>query len=178
MRAARLRSIVTGSSRLRICTKKATQAVNIRSTASKDIAALTGVLDGTGLFPSEMLPDMIAGFLTDADNRDIWLTCETDGEIIGFCYAAPEPMTEGTWNMLAIAVLPSRQGNGAGGALVKHLEDNLRSQGHRVLIVDTSGSDAFERAPNFYRGNGYVEEARIRDYWAEGDDKVVFWKAL
>lgn len=178
MRAMRLQSITTGANRLGICTKKDIPAVNIRSANSKDIAALTGVLDGTELFPSEMLPEMIAGFLSDADNADIWLTCEADGDVIGFCYAVPEPMTEGTWNMLAIAVLPSRQGSGAGGALVKHLEDSLRGQGHRVLIVDTSGSDAFGKTRNFYRGNGYVEEARIRDYWAEGDDKVVFWKAL
>lgn len=150
----------------------------IRSTASKDVAGLKRILEGTGLFPPEMLPDMIDGFLSEADAGDLWLTSETDGEVCGFCYAVPEPMTEGTWNMLAIAVLPSRQGNGAGGALVKHLEDHLRARGHRLLIVDTSGSAAFENTRRFYRNNRYVEEARIRDYWAEGDDKIVFWKAL
>ncbi|MEO1249198.1 MAG: GNAT family N-acetyltransferase, partial [Pseudomonadota bacterium] len=30
----------------------------------------------------------------------------------------------------------------------------------------------------FYRRCGYVEEARIRDFWSAGDDKIVFWKAL
>lgn len=125
-----------------------------------------------------MLPDMIGGFLSDADNNDHWLTCETGGEVCGFCYAVPAPMTEGTWNMLAIAVLPSGQGKGIGGALVKRLEDDLRARGQRLLIVDTSGSAAFESTRRFYRGNRYVEEARIRDYWAAGDDKVVFSKAL
>ena len=70
--------------------------MNIRPTKSEDIPALQKVLDGTELFPSEMLPDMVSGFLSDADSRDVWLTCEMDGESIGFCYAAPEELTEGT----------------------------------------------------------------------------------
>lgn len=125
-----------------------------------------------------MLPEMIDGFLSEADTADLWMTCEVGGEVCGFCYAVSEPMTEGTWNMLAIAVRPSRQGNGSGGALLNHLEDELRIRGQRLLIVDTSGSAAFEETRRFYRNNHYVEEARIRDYWAAGDDKVVFSKAL
>ena len=30
----------------------------------------------------------------------------------------------------------------------------------------------------FYRRNGYDEEARIRDFYGPGEDKIVFWKAL
>ncbi len=136
------------------------------------------MLDGTELFPSEMLPDMLSDFLSSSEGTDIWLTYEADGVPIGFCYAAPEALTEGTWNMLAIAVLPSKQGLGAGGAIVAHLEDTLRKQGHRVLIADTSGAEAFSQTRAFYRKAGYTQEARIRDFWAQGDDKVVFWKAL
>lgn len=155
------------------------QAVmTIRPTKLQDIPALKEVLDRTELFPSQMLPDMLAGFLSGADAADIWLTCEADGMPIGFCYAAPEALTTGTWNMLAIAILPSQQGKGAGGAIVTYLEDTLRQQGHRVLIVDTSGAEAFAQTRAFYRKAGYTEEARIRDFWAKGDDKVVFWKAL
>jgi hypothetical protein len=46
------------------------------------------------------------------------------------------------------------------------------------LIADTSGTDDFAPTRAFYRKNGYAEEARIRDFWAKGDDKVVFWTAL
>lgn len=150
----------------------------IRPTKSADIPALKLVLDGTELFPSEMLPDMLGGFLSDDDSEDLWLTYENDGQVIGFCYAVPEALTEGTWNMLVIAVLPSKQGRGAGGAIVAELESQLSKQGHRVLIADTSGTDDFTLTREFYRKNGYAEEARIRDFWAAGDDKIVFWKSL
>ena len=101
-----------------------------------------------------------------------------DGAVIGFCYAAQEKLTEGTWNMLAIAVLPEWQGSGTGNALARHLENGLRNDGQRVLIVDTSGADGFAGARAFYQAIGYTEEARVREFWAPGDDKIVFWKAL
>lgn len=152
--------------------------MKLRPTKSDDIPALAKVLDGTGLFPSEMLPNMLCGFLSDQESEDVWLTCEEEGEAIAFCYALPEALTDGTWNMLAIAVLPEMQGSGVGGAVVAHLEDVLRGRGNRVLIADTSGTDEFAQTREFYRKNGYSEEARIRNFWAEGDDKIVFWKEL
>ena len=152
--------------------------MKIRETTRGDIPALQDVLDGTALFPSDMLPDMLQGFLSDAQPTEIWLTCEAGGKAVGFCYAVPEQLAEGTWNMLALAVLPVQQGGGCGGALVQHLEQHLKNSGQRIVIADTSGTDKFAQTRAFYRKNGYTEEARIRDFWAAGDDKVVFWKSL
>ena len=151
--------------------------IEIKPTVSSDVPALQTVLDETGLFPSEMLHDMLAGFLGDA-SEDIWLTCHLQDQAVGFCYAVPEQLTEGTWNMLALAVLPAHQGSGCGAALVTYLEALLRERGQRILIVDTSGSEDFAPTRRFYKTIGYAEEARIRDFWAKGDDKVTFWKRL
>lgn len=154
------------------------RSVKIRPTKREDIAALREVLDHTRLFPAGMLPDMMAGHLSEEKSEEVWLTCEIYGRAVGFCYAVPEELTEGTWNMLAIAVLPREQGNGCGGAIIRRLEAELTERGQRILIVDTSGKDAFARTREFYRKNGYTQEARIRDFWAPGDDKIVFWKSL
>lgn len=152
--------------------------MNIRPTNSADIPALQLVLDGTELFPSHMLPDMLCGFLSGNESESVWFTAEENGDAIGFCFASPEALTEGTWNMLAIAVLPEKQGGGTGSAIVAALENHLAERGNRLLIVDTSGKSEFAQTREFYRKNGYTEEARIRDFWAAGDDKIVFRKAL
>lgn len=152
--------------------------MKIRPTRYDDIAGLRAVLDGTGLFPSELLADMASGFLSGDDGSDLWLTCDVDGSASGFCYAVPEPLAEGAWNMLALAILPARQRKGFGAALVAELEATLRDREQRILIADTSGTDAFAATRAFYRKAGYAEEARIRDFWATGDDKIVFWKSL
>jgi len=149
---------------------------DIRPTRTEDLEGLRGVLDSTGLFPAEYLPDLFDGHL--GGDGSIWLTCLTDEGVAGFCFAVPEKLTDGTWNMLAIAVHGDRQGQGLGGALVAALEASLRDTGQRILIADTSGTPNYAATRAFYRKQGYAEEARIRDFWAEGDDKIVFRKAL
>lgn len=99
---------------------------------------------------------------------------------MGFCMTDPEPMTDGTWNMRALAVAPAHQGAGAGGgaAIVAATEGAVAGMQGRLLIVDTSRIEAFVGARQFYLRCGYAEEARIRDVWGAGDDKVTFRKAL
>ena len=149
----------------------------IKPTTAEDSADLKEVLDQTSLFPSDMLPDMLAPFLA-GETQAFWLTAHVEGKAVGFCYTVPESLTEGTWNMLALAVHPRLQGQRLGAALVKSAEQVLRQDGQRIVIVDTSGTDDFAQTRRFYSQNGYEEEARIRDFWAAGDDKIIFRKAL
>ena len=152
----------------------------IRTLAPADVPALKGVIDATGLFPSEMLNDMLAGHLEGTEAEAIWLTA-TDGrdeEPFALAYCAPEQMTSGTWNLLLIAVHPDRQGRGHGAALTTHIEQLLAARGERVLLVETSALPAFARTRAFYAYCGYDEEARIREFYQAGEDKIVFRKAL
>ncbi len=149
----------------------------IKATSTDDIAGLQAVLDGTELFPSEMLAEMLAPYLA-GETEAFWLTCHSNGVAVGFCYTVPEDLAYGTWNMLALAVRPDLQGKGLGAALVRAAEQHLKDKGQRILIVDTSGTDDFSLTRKFYSQHGYEEEARIRDFWADGDDKVIFRKAL
>lgn len=149
----------------------------IKPTTKDDVSALQIVLDRTELFPSAMLPEMLAPALT-GETEAFWLTCHVDGSPVGFCYTAPEELTDGTWNMLALAVHPDLQGSGLGTALVEAAEQHLRSQGQRILLVDTSSTDDFALTRKFYARNGYEEEARVRDFWSAGDHKVIFRKSL
>lgn len=151
--------------------------MDIRYTEPGDIADLKSILDQTQLFPSDMLEPMLNGFL-EGETEDLWLTCAQSGSAIAFCYAAPEQMAEGAWNMLALATAPEHQRRGAGRALTCQMEAELQEQSARLLLVDTSGTQDFQAARSFYEKAGYQEEARIRDFWAKGDDKVTFRKAL
>lgn len=141
------------------------------------VPALKVVLERTGLFPAEMLLPMAEPWLTgQADHR--WLVA-LDGEYpIGFAYVEPERMTEGTFNLLAIAVDPERQGRGVGKTLVSHLMQRLSNDGGRILLVETSSLDEFAATRAFYEGQTFTREARIRDFYRAGEDKVVYWTRL
>lgn len=154
-------------------------AVPIRPATRDDLPGLRRVIDGVALFPSNMLDGMIAANLDgSAGTGEFWLTADGDAGPVAIGYCAPERMTEGTWNMLLIAVDPARQGEGIGAAIMGETERRLTKAGHRILLVETSGLPEFEATRAFYRGLGYYEEARIRDFYQAGEDKVVFRKAL
>jgi len=87
-------------------------------------------------------------------------------------------MTEGTWNRYLIAVHPDVQGTGVGTAMLHHIEQLLATRGERVLLVETSGLDSFARTRQFYLKANYEQEARIRDFYQAGEDKIVFRKAM
>ena len=149
----------------------------IRPVAVDDVTALKAVIDETGLFPSHLLDGMLAAYLADAATDDVWLTISLQRPV-ALAYCAPEPLTQGTWNLYLIAVHPDHQGQGHGAALVQHLETLLTNRGARILLVETSGLPSFERTRMFYLKAGYVEEARISEFYQAGEDKVIFRKAL
>ena len=62
--------------------------------------------------------------------------------------------------------------------MMTFIEDYLKNLSHRVLIVETSSVLEFQSTREFYLKRGYTHEATIRDFWKEGDDKVIFWKKL
>ena len=113
----------------------------------------------------------------DQSRAHFWFA-DDDGGLVSVAYCAPEVMTDGTWNLLFIAVRPDLQGQGHGAALVRHIEQRLIERGERILLVETSGTTDLERTRAFYRKYGFDEEARIRDYYRAGDDKIIFRKAL
>lgn len=153
----------------------------IRSASHADIAAILEIAVSSGLFPADGT-DEVAGEIDSAlrgelGSDHVWLIDDDNGPV-GVAYYAPERFTEGTWNlyMLAISIPQQRQGRGAN--LVRHVERDLGARGARLLLIETSGVGSFARTRAFYQALGYDEEARIRDFYAEGEDKVVFRKAL
>jgi len=154
------------------------QAAMIRPVTPGDVPGLKALIDATGLFPSDMLDDMLAPYFEQGTaGRQFWLTDDEDGPV-AVAYYAPERMTEGTWNLYLIAVHPECQSNGRGSALLRHVEKSLTVRGERVLLAETSGLPEFGRTRAFYRSNGYDEEARIRGFYQAGEDKIIFRKAL
>ena len=153
----------------------------IRSTTPDDTIALIALAEASGLFEgnqldevSEMLADY---FATNNDSDRFWIT-DDDGGPVGVAYCELEPMTDRTWNLQLIAILPDRQGQGRGATLLRYVEQMLTARGGRVLLVETSGIAEFDRVRSFYSKCGYNEEARIRDFYKAGDDKIVYRKAL
>ena len=156
-------------------------SVQIRIVKEKDLQGLKAVIDSSELFPSELLDDMIASYFNNPGSQDIWLTVDDldlKRSTIAVAYCAPEPMTEGTYNLYLIAIHKDYQGKSIGTQIMQYVEKLLREQGHRVLIVETSGLPEFELTRKFYDKCQYTRMALIKDFYQEGEDKVIFWKKI
>jgi len=151
----------------------------IRLAQSDDQKALMAIAKAINLFSPpeiEALGEMLTGYFEE-DSESFWITYD-DGEPRGVAYCAPEVYADGVGNLYFIAVHPEYQGQGIGGKMLRYVEEKLAERGDRLLLVETSGLPDFERTRKFYHKNGYEEEARIRDFYKAGDDKIIFRKVL
>ncbi|MGD1912494.1 MAG: GNAT family N-acetyltransferase [Rivularia sp. (in: cyanobacteria)] len=155
--------------------------LTIRLAKPDDTEAIMNLANVIGLFEGEeleVLGDMLGGYFEGSlGEGHSWAVCE-DAGVVGVAYFAPEQYAYGVYNLYFIAVHPKHQGKGYGTAVLKYVEKTLREKGDRLLLVETSGLPNFELTRKFYRKQGYEEEAKIRDYYKPGDDKIIFRKAL
>ena len=144
-----------------------------------DRDAILDLIDASGQFDADGLAQVrraLEAHLTGQGNG-IWFTAD-DGEPMGVAYCAPEAVTNGTWNLLMLWTRGDRHGQGHGTALVRQVEEAVRAREARLLIVETSGLPAFAPARSFYAKCGFAHEATIKNFFADGDHKVVFTKSL
>lgn len=103
---------------------------------------------------------------------------DREGAVLGYACWGHAPMTDATYDLYWIAVDPSRHGGGIGRALLEACERDVRARGGRLLLIETEGTPAYEPTRHFYLRAGYPEVARIRDYYREGADKVIYGRML
>jgi ribosomal protein S18 acetylase RimI-like enzyme len=65
-----------------------------------------------------------------------------------------------------------------GHALLSEVEREVRSRGGRLLLVETSSMAAYARARHLYETSGYRREAVVRNFYARGDDLMIYVKDL
>lgn len=93
------------------------------------------------------------------------------------CYGRT-PMTEGTYDLYWLVTHPEQRRQGVARALVMALEQRLRSEGARLIRVETSSQEGYGAARRFYRACAYDEAAVLREFYRPGEDLIIFTKSL
>jgi ribosomal protein S18 acetylase RimI-like enzyme len=154
----------------------------MRPAAAGDIEVIAGIAEGSGMFgPEEVafLRDLAAADLAAAEGDRVWfLALGPDGRPAGAGYLAPEPLQGDVRNLLFLSVLPALRRTGAGRAIVRHAAHLSRAGGARLLLIETNSAAAFAAARALYEGEGFTVDGRVRDYYAPGEDKVIFRLSL
>jgi GNAT superfamily N-acetyltransferase len=156
----------------------------------RDRARVAELLVSTGVFSDEEIAVALQLFdvcvdgagaagADDATAPDYEFTGAFDGEqLLGYACVGPTPATDGTFDLYWLAVDPAVQGKGVGRTIVRDVERQLRDRGARMLLVETSSRPDYSKTRAFYARCGYTESARIRDFYAPADDRIMLTTRL
>jgi len=139
---------------------------------------LREILDATAVFrPDEV--SVALELFDDALNGDYEFVAgfENDELMAYACFGAT-PGTDRTFDLYWIAVHPAAQGQGGGSRLLTEVELRLSERGARLLVVETSSRSEYAATRGFYLARGYHEVARMCDFYAPCDDRVIYTKSL
>ncbi len=100
----------------------------------------------------------------------------TPPRLVGYACYGPTPLTQGTFDLYWIATDPNLSRSGVGERLLKSVEQEVKSAGARLLVIETDSNPQYQSAVRFYLKQGYSEEARLKDFYFSGNDKLIFVK--
>ena len=139
------------------------------------------MVEATGVFRGAEVPVALEVFDTAvaAPGVDYWAVgAYADELLIGFATFGPVPCTVATWDLYWIVVDPAAHVRGVGRRLMARCEQTITAEGGRLVVVETSSRDDYRAARRFYERLGYDARATIPEYYAPGDDLVVYIKGL
>ena len=148
----------------------------------KDKPDILKILKNTPEFePDEVViaEEVIDSYLHDpAGSGYHILVAEIGSFPVGYvCYGAT-PLTKGTWDIYWMAIDPKEQARGIGKTLLLSAENNIKDNQGRLILIETSSKPIYEKARRFHKSRGYKLICRISDFYAPGDDKLIFQKRL
>ncbi|MCX6009170.1 MAG: GNAT family N-acetyltransferase [Chloroflexi bacterium] len=154
----------------------------VRPMTSEDKPAIIQMLRNIPEFKPvevDIAEEVLDSYLCDSIRSGyLVFVAEVGSSIAGYICYGPTPLTEGTWDIYWLAVAPTQQSKGIGKALLTFAEGNIKETKGRLALIETSSKLEYEATRRFYRAQGYELACRIADFYAPGDDKLVFQKRL
>jgi ribosomal protein S18 acetylase RimI-like enzyme len=154
---------------------------HLRDLAPADRDRIEAITRSVGLFRDDEVPIALEVFDEAVGGRPAntynVLGAELDSRLVGWICWGPTPCTLGTYDLYWMAVDPDAQGTGIGTALLLEMERRLAGLA-RLIVIETAGRADYEGTRAFYQSRGYSPVSVIPDFYAPGDDQVVFVKSV
>ncbi len=155
--------------------------LKIRKMELSDRNGLRDILKSDDTFRADELSvalELIDDSMSHGD-KDYWVhVAQSNENLVGYICFGPTPMTDQTFDLYWIVTHARNRGRGVAAALVRSMEKELRANGGRAVRVETSQSEGYQAAREFYRKLGYPMKARFENFYRVGDDLLVYYKQL
>ncbi|MDR1519157.1 MAG: GNAT family N-acetyltransferase [Planctomycetota bacterium] len=149
---------------------------------ASDVPAVRELLGDTGFFrPDEIgvAAELVEeGLAKGAASGYHFIFAEAGGQLAGYVCFGPIPCSIGSFDLYWLAVDKRLQGRGLGLGLAARCEAAARRMGARGIYAETSGKAQYLPTRRFYERAGFAEAARLPDFYAVGDAKIIYRKIL
>jgi ribosomal protein S18 acetylase RimI-like enzyme len=156
--------------------------VEIRPMSPQDKPAILQMMRNMPEFkPAEIAvaEEVLNSYLHDSLKSGYYVfVAEAGSSITGYICYGPTPLTEATWDIYWLAVAPNQQNQGIGQSLLSFAEGAIKEKQGKMAIIETSSKSEYKATRRFYRRQSYKLACRIADFYASGDDKLIFIKRM
>jgi ribosomal protein S18 acetylase RimI-like enzyme len=147
-----------------------------------DRDAVRAIVEGTEFFrPDEVAiaVELVEERLEHGEASGYYFVfADVGNAVAGYACYGPIACTIGSFDLYWIAVDPRYQRHGVGRLLMAKVESKIAEAGGRRIYIDTSGQHKYAPTRSFYEQNGFRMEARLADFYASGDDRIIYVKLI
>lgn len=101
---------------------------------------------------------------------------EEGGKILGYHCTGKRPLTDAVYDLYWIVADPEHSGKGIGKNLLEHAENFVKERKGRWILAETSSKESYLSTQSFYLRNNYTILSEIKDFYAVGDNLLIFGK--
>jgi len=157
--------------------------MEVRPLTFHDRGKIASLLRQRGVFTDDEIQgalDVIDEALNRPERKDyqVYGTFDGDGNLAGYICFGPVPMNDGCYDLYWVAVDEKFSRKGVGGTLLGFMEESVIREGARRIYMETSSSPHYKPARSFYEKQGYQVVCMLKDFYREGDHKLIFMKEV
>jgi N-acetylglutamate synthase-like GNAT family acetyltransferase len=147
-----------------------------------DIGAIADIVKSSGFFSTEEVDialELAEEKLTQPyDSSYQFLFAEDEKRVVGYTCFGLISATAGSYDLYWIAIDEQLRGAGLGKDLMKRTEKIIHALSGKRIYVETSSRHQYQPTHGFYESCGYRKEAVLKDFYMEGDSKIIYVKTL
>jgi ribosomal protein S18 acetylase RimI-like enzyme len=147
-----------------------------------DVAIVADIVKSTGFFNQEEINvavELVEDRLSSGESSGYYfIFAEIDGQAAAYSCYGPIHGTHSSFDIYWIATHNNQRGKGIGKILLKETEKRIILAKGKNIYVETASKPQYEPTRKFYDNCGYILEARLTQFYADDDDKLIYVKRV
>lgn len=147
-----------------------------------DVERIREIVGSTGFFYEheiEIAVELITERLKYGTSSEYYFVfAEIEGVTVAYSCFGPISISKTSFDLYWIVTHNDFRSRGIGKKLLEKTCKEAAMMGCSILIAETSGLEHYAPTRAFYLSNGFIQEARLIDFYDFGDDKLFYTRRL